>query len=528
MTEVRIQAGKVAQIPVGKLKPDPNNPRHSVDDVALQGLAQNIKARGVLQPLTIRKAGKGLMIVHGERRWRAAKLARLKTVPCLLHEDDGDVVGRGIDQVAENTARASLAPMDLARWLSRLQTTEKLSPNEIAARLDKAGLKAMTRAQVDDLIALVKLPAWAQEMVDLGQVEASVARQLLMLEHLPAEAGKEAGRDLEQKIKWAGRATSRDVSGAIGSGIRKVAAADLTITAEYYSDAVRFDWKKRCKLWDGKSPCPHLVQHAGGAWCLDKKLFAEHQAEAKKAGLGPGGKRAAKSKSGGGKDADPAEEAQAEKAEQRERSLGEKARDYLHAYLVRELAVAVEETAELQQALVLWAALKKPGSRGTRGPVLPPKLEPPEHDIQSLEGLTSDTRWYADARRAAALQHLFNLPWRETHALARQLWGNDVHVVWSLERPFLDLFRKAELVHVATVHQCELPEGRRSWEAMKGGELKDALLAQHEKLLRPAILADLYQGEIEAPYKSWSPDDDDEDDQGDDGSCEDNELEDAA
>lgn len=513
MTEIRIQAGKVTEIPLGKLKPDPANPRQAIAGEALQELADSIKAVGVLQPLTIRKHGKGLMIVHGERRWRAAKLARLKTVPCLLSAVDDDAVARGITQVAENTARANLAPMDLARWLAGLKASEKLSPNEIAARLDKAGLKAMTRAQVDDLIRLTDLPAWAQGMVDAGQMEASAAGQLLKLKDLPAGASKVAAAVIADRVKWSGKATAKEVAGAIWDGIRDIAAADLTHTSEYMTNPVLFNWKTRCKLGDGKSDCPHLVKHAGGAWCMDKVLFAKHQAEAKRAGLGPGGKRVHKEKrAADGKGAD-GDDGQAEKAEQRERSLSEKVRDYLHVYLVRELAVAVEESAQLQQALVLWAALKKPGSAGAGRRLLIPGLKAPEHDVTRIEHLTA-TDMCTDVRRAAAIAILLELPWRETHAVARQIWGDDLQSVWGLDAGFLDLSRKAELARLAEVHECALPEGRKSWAAMKGSEIKEALLSQAEKITHPAILVDLYSGPIEAPYKPWSPDDDDGTDDG--------------
>jgi hypothetical protein len=62
---------------------------------------------------------------------------------------------------------------------------------------------------------------------------------------------------------------------------------------------------------------------------------------------------------------------------------------------------------------------------------------------------------------------------------------------------------KAELAHLAQVHKIDLPEGRRSWDALKGAEIKAAFMAQREKWLRPALLADLYQSEIGPPYVPW-------------------------
>lgn len=114
-----LKAGQVALVPIGQLKPDSGQPRKAFDEKALQALADNIKARGVLQPILVRCLGRGspVVIVDGERRWRAAKLAKLKTVPVLLNRPAGEITELRVDQVAANNLREQLTTMEHARVL---------------------------------------------------------------------------------------------------------------------------------------------------------------------------------------------------------------------------------------------------------------------------------------------------------------------------------------------------------------------------------------------------------------------------
>lgn len=505
---VTIAAGRVTEIPVGKLKHDDTQPRQSIDKASLGDLVASIKAQGILQPLTVRKNGAGLIVVMGHRRLEAAKIAGLKRVPCILRADDDDAVGRGLAQVAENSARASLSQMDLGHWLAGLKRNDpRLTPNDLAARCAKAGLKAITKAQIDQLIALTKLPEWAQGMVGRGEMEPGAAARLLEVSALPAVL-TDAEKGITQRIRNFGAADGREVQQCIRNGLDKV-GIDLTKIEHWYNEqCVLFAWKTRCK------GCEHLKQFNGGAWCLNAKLFKEHQAEAKAAGLGPGGKRPQAEKA-----RDPAtgrvvsdERAGEIKAEQREKSLTEKARDYLHAHLARRLMPAIATSYVTEFTLVVWAALGRPGADGSRG--VPgvrfadgAGTAADSQEIRSIDSLLTGQIRVGDGRAAAAQEILCSLPWRETLVLARHLLGADLVKCWTLDADFLDLFRKAELAHLAVQHAIDLPEGRRSWDALKGSDIKDAILAQPEKITHPAVLVDLY-AKVDEPYVRWSQRDD--------------------
>lgn len=503
----RLQAGVVASVPVASIRPDPDQPRKAFDEKALAALTDNIRERGIQQPILVRSLGAaGLQIVDGERRWRAAKLAKLKTVPALLVEV-GEIDQLRLDQVSVNQLREQLTKMELARVLRGLRDLKKTT-NEIAAAMAKQGYPAMKPKQIDELVALTDLPEWLQGMVGAETVEASSAGTVAHLLPIPG-IEKKLQKHMAQLVGYRGKLTAVDVRAA-GIRVLEDSGQGLNRTASYYEKPVLFDWRTRCK------GCEHLVKWDGYAYCMNAKLFAEHQAEAKAAGLGPGGKRPEAPKTGKAAEKEAAQQQEA-KAEQREQSLIEKARGYLHRHLVQALADHVARSPRPQaliERIVTWQALGRPGTNAGYGmdrPAATDLYHARNAFVISLEMLTAaDDEGYQRALEAAAIDAVYKLPWREAHALSRQLWGNDLHTVWSPHKLFLDLLRKPELIHMAKLHGVDLPEGRKSWEALKGDEIKLAMLAQHEKILRPAILADLYQGEIERPYTASGRDDDEE------------------
>lgn len=494
-----LKARRVEFVPVSDLQPDPANPRRSFDKAELAQLTESIKQIGVRQPLTVRIVGDGdLMIVTGHRRQAAALEAGLDTVPCLLSTDDDDAIGRGIAQVAENSARANLSTMDLARWMQRLQCDEHKSRNEIAALLKGAGLKALKATQIDDLIRLASMPTWVQTMVDAQQIEPSVASLLRAIEDHPA-CLKYARDEITRQLKWTGSLGSDDMKEAIDNALDKELQT-LTRTDSYYQNPTLFDWKTRCK------GCEHLKKFNNGAWCASDKLYAEHQAEAKEAGLTAGGRRVKK---------EEPEQPAKEKIEQRERSLADKARDYLHAYLARKLIDFVTADPGIYRRVVVWAALKKPGSHGTHG-ALPGQFEETAAqacNVAGIEQLLTD--WRDELELRAAQEVVADMGWREVLVMARY-WGAPRHTIstlenwWSLDADFLQLFRKAELVHLAQTHGVLLPAGRKSWDSLKADQIRDAILAEPHMITAPQILVDLYD-DVPEPFVPWGQRDENRD-----------------
>lgn len=505
MTAAQVAAGVINQIAVAALNPDSGQPRRSFDAGELEALTESIRSRGVMQPLLVRSLGvAGYMIVDGERRWRAAKAAKLETVPAVLVDPAESLQQLRVDQVAVNELRASLSPLDLGVTLKQLRDEVKLSPNEIAAYLKKNGLAALTKQEVENLIGLTDLPAWAQKMVVDGAAEAKHFVPLRKFLGMPAVM-KGIQKRLEQAINWGGSVTSDEVDDAIRSGLDDV-GKDLTRTESHHREPVLFDWK----LLKDK---PYVVQHNGGAWCVDLAKFKEHQAEAKAAGLGPGGKRPKSEKAEGGGERKPTAAETKAKTQQRARSLKQKAEEYLHAYLNRAL---VPKLGEVAGHLMMFAALKRPNVRGYQpgapGCHFPDGQEMPVeklgdmkaaqvHKLATLDAVLENDpknkRWTSIVE-SIARETLFELPFRETQVLAHHVLGDNIAKIWKLEPAFLDLFRKGELVNLAKKHK--VPLGELNPETAKASSLKEVILLHPKLVAAPQILVDLY-GRIEKPSR---------------------------
>lgn len=168
----RARAG-FAEIPTDRLRPNPQQPRHHFDPEALEELAASIRLHGVLQPLLVSEGpGDGYLLITGERRWRAARLAGLATVPAVIRERVEDKQQLELALV-ENLQRRDLTPLEESRAFDHLRSSLGLSQQEIADRV------GMERSTVANALRLLKLPAEVQELVENGALSAGHGRALL-------------------------------------------------------------------------------------------------------------------------------------------------------------------------------------------------------------------------------------------------------------------------------------------------------------------------------------------------------------
>ena len=125
---------KVQNLGIGKIIPDPMQPRRTFIETSLKELSESIKKHGVLQPITVRKSGKVHIIVMGERRYRASKLANMETIPCIIRKyENNDILEI---QIIENLQRQDVEPTEEADAIAYL--SEKYSATEIAKRLGRS------------------------------------------------------------------------------------------------------------------------------------------------------------------------------------------------------------------------------------------------------------------------------------------------------------------------------------------------------------------------------------------------------
>lgn len=147
--ELKGSGPKLKHIPIHKIVPNPHQPRRIFDRAALEELADSIGRYGVITPLTVRKAGDGYMLIAGERRLRASKLAGLTSVPCyILQADDRRSAELAL---VENLQRKDLDPFEEAEGLLRLTREFGLTQQKAAEQIGK------TQAAVANKLRLLKL-----------------------------------------------------------------------------------------------------------------------------------------------------------------------------------------------------------------------------------------------------------------------------------------------------------------------------------------------------------------------------------
>jgi ParB family transcriptional regulator, chromosome partitioning protein len=183
-----IEASKeesVQEIPIKELRPNPYQPRKVFQQEAIDELKDSILEHGILQPLVVRKSIKGYEIVVGERRYRAAKEAKLETVPAVVRVLSEQQMMELA--VLENLQREDLNPIEEGLAYQTLMEKLKLTQEEVAKRLGKS------RPHVANHIRLLSLPAKIQELISQEKITMGHGRALLGLRQkakLPALVDK--------------------------------------------------------------------------------------------------------------------------------------------------------------------------------------------------------------------------------------------------------------------------------------------------------------------------------------------------
>lgn len=186
---VPVDANELKHLSLECIQRGKYQPRGDMDQTSLEELAQSIKAQGVMQPIVVRLIAKNTYeIIAGERRWRAAKLAGLNTIPALVR----DVTDEAAIAMAliENIQREDLNPIEEAIALQRLQKEFELTQQEVANAVGKS------RATIANLLRLIGLPDETKTLLAHGDLEMGHARALL---GLPAEQQVEAARHVVAK-----------------------------------------------------------------------------------------------------------------------------------------------------------------------------------------------------------------------------------------------------------------------------------------------------------------------------------------
>jgi ParB family transcriptional regulator, chromosome partitioning protein len=178
------------EIPVEKIAPDPDQPREEFDEEALGRLAESLKTRGQLQPIRVRwDEGKGVyMVLVGERRWRAARMAGLSTLSAVVVEGLISPAELLAIQLIENCLREDLKPIEQAKAFKALMERNGWSARQVAREL------SIDHTGVARALALLTLPEDVLEAVEAGQIAPRTAYELTKIDDPTeqAEAAREA------------------------------------------------------------------------------------------------------------------------------------------------------------------------------------------------------------------------------------------------------------------------------------------------------------------------------------------------
>lgn len=266
-----IKTGEVANLPLSLIDLDPEQPRKSVNDEYIGELAADIKAQGVLQPITVRPTDKQpgrFTIVYGECRYRSSKQAKKKTIPAILDTVNKCDLDRLLNQVKENCHRHNLSPIELAGVLKTLRDTFGFkSQAKMEDTLKEHGITSMGRSYISNTIRLLDLPDDLKEMINTGALTASHGKYLLQ-----AMNSEKVLEDVRGQIANDPDMTTSDLQDCI---ISLYGNHHTMLTGHW--PRLHFDYKIECV----KTGCQTIRKVSGAVstetFCLNKECFEKKQ-----------------------------------------------------------------------------------------------------------------------------------------------------------------------------------------------------------------------------------------------------------
>lgn len=204
---------KILNIPVDQIEPNPQQPRKNFSHQAMEELINSIKQHGIIQPLIVTKINENkYQLIAGERRYRAAKVLNLKTVPAIVRKVNE--IQKLELSLLENIQRKDLNPIEKARAYQRLIDQFNLTQEEIAKKLGKA------RATISNTLRLLTLPEKIQQAIEDGKITEGHAKALLSLED------PEKQKILLKRILGLGLTVRETEKIVVGRKIKKVTAIE--------------------------------------------------------------------------------------------------------------------------------------------------------------------------------------------------------------------------------------------------------------------------------------------------------------
>ena len=174
--ELEAQGAHVEVLPVESISPNPFQPRKHFDETALEELSQSIKEHGLLQPIVVIPKGDGYLLVAGERRLRAHKLAKLDTIKAIVADVEIDDIRMRELALIENIQRENLNAIELAHSYAELIEVHEITHDELSSIVHKS------RSQITNTMRLLTLSPYAQQQIAEGKISQGHAKVLVGLD----------------------------------------------------------------------------------------------------------------------------------------------------------------------------------------------------------------------------------------------------------------------------------------------------------------------------------------------------------
>jgi ParB family transcriptional regulator, chromosome partitioning protein len=187
------QTVSAQEIPIDSIDPNPYQTRKRINELALEELAESIRASGVVQPVVLRPGANGrFQLVAGERRWHASRRAGKTTIPAVVRQISNEQAME--ITIIENLQREDLNPVEQARAFERLSREFGLTQEQIAARTGK------DRASIANFIRLLKLPEDVQNYLEVGALSFGHGKVLLALAGFPEHMARAPREIIEKQL----------------------------------------------------------------------------------------------------------------------------------------------------------------------------------------------------------------------------------------------------------------------------------------------------------------------------------------
>lgn len=224
---------EVEDIDISLIDNNPEQPRKNFDPTAIKELATSIKEYGVIQPIILKRNGNRYVIVAGERRFRASKVAGLKSIPAIVR----DYTENQVKEIAllENIQREDLNPIETARAMKELLTTYGWTQEILADKLGKS------RPVVANYVRLLSLQPEVLQLIESGKLSAGHARSLVVVED-PEVQVRLARQAVTKKI------TVRDMEKAVKEVNQPKSKVKMTLSSEMQDFVNRMQYKFKTKV----------------------------------------------------------------------------------------------------------------------------------------------------------------------------------------------------------------------------------------------------------------------------------------